>query len=143
MNYIQLWSKNHSNGNCTNVVIYIGVVLHYTNVSIGKRHKIIKIWGMDSSRAESKLSSLPCGYTLQEAQAIMTELRNIQHSLSSGEKEKAELMASLSRLRDDLTRLKPLNNDLSPDLSTLSLPQEKFSTASQTDLSGLLVFVCV
>ena len=67
----------------------------------------------------------------------MTELRNIQHSLSSGEKEKAELMASLSRLRDDLTRLKPLN-DLSPDLSTLSLPQEKFSTASQTDLSGEL-----
>ena len=66
----------------------------------------------------------------------MTELRNIQHSLLSGEKEKAELMASLSRLRDDLTRLKPLNNDLSPDLSTLSLPQEKFSTASQTDLSG-------
>jgi protein KIBRA len=82
------------------------------------------------------LSSLPCGYTLQEAQAIMAELRNIQHSLSSGEKEKAELMASLSRLRDDLTRLKPLNNDMSPDLSTLSLPQEKFSTASQTDLSG-------
>ena len=82
------------------------------------------------------MSSLPCGYTLQEAQAIMAELRNIQHSLSSGEKEKAELMASLSRLRDDLTRLKPLNNDMSPDLSTLSLPQEKFSTASQTDLSG-------
>lgn len=66
----------------------------------------------------------------------MTELQNIQQSLSSGEKEKAELMASLSRLRDDLTRLKPLNNDMSPDLSTLSLPQEKFSTASQTDLSG-------
>lgn len=82
------------------------------------------------------MSSLPCGYTLQEAQAMMAELRNIQHSLSSGEKEKAELMASLSRLRDDLTRLKPLNNDMSPDLSTLSLPQEKFSTASQTDLSG-------
>nr|SVE74953.1 EOG090X00VK [Daphnia dolichocephala] len=88
------------------------------------------------SQAETKLSSLPCGYTLQEAQAIMAELRNIQHSLSSGEKEKADLMASLSRLRDDLTRLKPLNNDMSPDLSTLSLPQEKFSTASQTDLSG-------
>nr|SVE73385.1 EOG090X00VK [Daphnia atkinsoni] len=88
------------------------------------------------SQAETKLSNLPCGYTLQEAQAIMAELRNIQHSLSSGEKEKAELMASLSRLRDDLTRLKPLNNDMSPDLSTLSLPQEKFSTASQTDLSG-------
>jgi len=69
----------------------------------------------------------------------MTELRNIQQSLSSGEKEKAELMASLSRLRDDLTRLKPLNNDTSPDLSTLSLPQEKFSTASQTDLSGNLI----
>ena len=107
-----------------------------------KNKNFVAIWliSISNVRAETKLSSLPCGYTLQEAQAIMAELRNIQHSLSSGEKEKAELMASLSRLRDDLTRLKPLNNDMSPDLSTLSLPQEKFSTASQTDLSGMVFY---
>lgn len=67
----------------------------------------------------------------------MTELRNIQKSLSSGEKEKAELMQSLAQLKDELTRLQLCEG--SPDASTLSLPQEKLSTASQTDLSGELV----
>lgn len=67
----------------------------------------------------------------------MTELRNIQKSLSSGEKEKVELMQSLAKLKDDLTRLQLCES--SPDASTLSLPQEKLSTASQTDLSCELV----
>jgi len=43
-------------------------------------------------------------YNLTEAQAIVTELKNIQMSLSSGEKERAELMQSLAKLKDDLTR---------------------------------------
>lgn len=64
----------------------------------------------------------------------MAELRNIQKSLMSGEKEKAELMLSLAKLKDDLTRLQL--SESSPDVSTLSLPSEKLSTASQTDLSG-------
>lgn len=76
-------------------------------------------------------------YNITEAQAIMAELRNIQKSLSSGEKEKAELMQSLAKLKDDLTRLQL--SESSPDVSTLSLPQEKLSTASQTDLSCELV----
>ncbi|CAH0560752.1 unnamed protein product [Brassicogethes aeneus] len=76
-------------------------------------------------------------YNIAEAQAIMAELRNIQKSLSSGEKEKAELMQSLAKLKDDLTRLQL--SESSPDVSTLSLPQEKLSTASQTDLSCDLV----
>ncbi|XP_050297590.1 protein kibra isoform X2 [Anthonomus grandis grandis] len=76
-------------------------------------------------------------YNISEAQAIMTELRNIQKSLSSGEKEKAELMQSLAKLKDDLTRLQL--SESSPDVSTLSIPQEKLSTASQTDLSCELV----
>lgn len=63
----------------------------------------------------------------------MTELHNIQKSLESGEKEKAELMQSLAKLKDDLTRLQLCES--SPEISTLSLPQEKLSTASQTDLS--------
>lgn len=67
----------------------------------------------------------------------MAELRNIQKSLSSGEKEKADLMQSLAKLKDDLTRLQL--SESSPDVSTLSLPQEKLSTASQTDLSCDLV----
>ncbi|CAG9820133.1 unnamed protein product [Phaedon cochleariae] len=76
-------------------------------------------------------------YNISEAQAIMVELRNIQKSLSSGEKEKADLMQSLAKLKDELTRLQLSESSL--DISTLSLPQEKLSTASQTDLSCELV----
>ncbi|CAL1271093.1 unnamed protein product [Larinioides sclopetarius] len=84
------------------------------------------------SQVDQQFSGQTTCYTLAEAQAIMEELRNIQKSLSSGEKEKAELMQSLSRLKDDLSRLQPS----SPDASTMNIPLEKFSTASQTDLSG-------
>lgn len=87
---------------------------------------------------EQKLSLQQGGrYTISDAQAIMNEVRNIQKSLSSGEKEKADLMQSLAKLKDDLTRLQL--SESSPDASTLSLPQEKLSTASQTDLSCDLV----
>lgn len=82
---------------------------------------------------ELKLSARDGGcYNITEAQAIMTELRNIQKSLMSGEKEKAEIMQSVVQLKDDLTRIQ--NYEGSPDASTLSLPNEKLSTASQTDL---------
>lgn len=95
--------------------------------------------GVDTlASVEQKLSGHHGGcYNITEAQAIMTELRNIQKSLSSGEKEKAELMQSLAQLKDELTRLQLCEG--SPEASTLSLPQEKLSTASQTDLSGELV----
>ena len=46
-------------------------------------------------------------------------------------------MQSLAQLKDELTRLQLCEG--SPEASTLSLPQEKLSTASQTDLSGEIV----
>lgn len=46
-------------------------------------------------RVDQQFSGQATSYTLAEAQAIMEELRNIQKSLSSGEKEKAELMQVL------------------------------------------------
>lgn len=88
-------------------------------------------------RVEQKLSGPQGGcYNITQAQAIMAELREIQRSLSSGEQEKVELMRSLAKLKDDLTRLQLCES--SPDVSTLSLPAatDKLSTASQTDLSG-------
>lgn len=92
------------------------------------------------SSVEQKLSTNGSGlngggcYNISEAQAIMTELREIQRSLSSGEKERMDLMQSLAKLKDDLTRLQ-LCNENSPDTSTLSIPPVS-NTASQTDLSG-------
>ncbi|XP_026318032.1 protein kibra isoform X2 [Hyposmocoma kahamanoa] len=94
--------------------------------------------GVDTlTEVEQKLTTQQGCYNITEAQAIMTELKNIQKSLISGEKEKADLMQSLAKLKDDLTRLQL--GDASPDLSTLSIPQEKLSTASQTDLCADLV----
>ncbi|KAG6440283.1 hypothetical protein O3G_MSEX001206 [Manduca sexta] len=94
--------------------------------------------GVDTlAEVEQKLSAQQGCYNITEAQAIMTELKNIQKSLTSGEKERADLMQSLAKLKDDLTRLQL--GEASPDLSTLSLPQEKLSTASQTDLCADLV----
>ncbi|XP_045453380.1 protein kibra [Melitaea cinxia] len=94
--------------------------------------------GVDTlAEVEQKLNSQQGCYNITEAQAIMTELKNVQKSLTSGEKERADLMQSLAKLKDDLTRLQLA--DASPDLSTLSLPQEKLSTASQTDLCADLV----
>uniref|UniRef100_A0A023F4X0 Protein kibra n=1 Tax=Triatoma infestans TaxID=30076 RepID=A0A023F4X0_TRIIF len=83
-------------------------------------------------------------YNISEAQAMVAEVREIQRSLSSGEQERGELMRSLAKLKDDLTRLQL--GESSPDVSTLSLTSpslpntaDKLSTASQTDLSGELV----
>ena len=79
------------------------------------------------------------GLTIEEAKAIRAELLNIQHSLSTGEQEKIELMKSLACLKDDLTRLQPSESSL--DVSVLNA-HEKLSTASQTDLSGEVKIPC-
>ena len=91
----------------------------------------------------SSFNSGACNYTLEEVEAIRTELYNIQQSLSTGEQEKVELMKNLACLKDDLTRLQASsggqqsgqrNSDSSLDVSGSN---PSFSTAaSQTDLSG-------
>lgn len=45
-----------------------------------------------TSRIDQKVSNSPYGYKLQEAQAILSEVRSIRDAISSGEKEKQELM---------------------------------------------------
>ncbi|XP_076344894.1 protein kibra-like isoform X3 [Tachypleus tridentatus] len=99
----------------------IRTVLHY------------KEQGLETlSEVDQQFTDHPTGYSLEQAQAIMEELKNIQMSLSSGKKEKAELMQCLSKLKDELTRLQPSSSDI----MSLSIPSEKLNTASQTDLSG-------
>lgn len=73
-----------------------------------------------SVRVEQKLNSHQNGcYNISEAQAIMEEVRKIQKSLISGEREKRELMKSLAQVKDDLTRLQ-LRQE-SPDTSSFNL----------------------
>ncbi|GAB1604454.1 protein WWC2-like isoform X2 [Argonauta hians] len=82
---------------------------------------------------DQKLSRMDGGFTIDEAQAIMNEIKQTKKCLNTEEKQKQELMRSLARLKDDLTL--SWNTGSSPDLSTLSIPLEKSSTASQTDIS--------
>lgn len=82
---------------------------------------------------EQKLSSQQNGcYNIGEAQAIMQEVRKIQKSLLSGEREKKELIKSLAQVKGDLTRLQ-LRQE-SPEASTMNLAQDRICAASQTDL---------
>ena len=95
--------------------------------------------------------------SVEEANAIRCELQSIQQSLAVGEQEKTELMKNLACLKDDLTRLQ--HSDSSLDVSSASaaayaagnngdgqgenssVPIDRFSTASQTDLSGEVRYV--
>ncbi|XP_050526641.1 protein kibra isoform X1 [Daktulosphaira vitifoliae] len=95
------------------------------------------------SNVEQKLSNDGSRYNVVEAQAIVTELREIQQSLSSGQRERTGLMQSLAKLKDDLTRLQLCSATDDPDLqiqhSSSTQLSDKLSTASQTDLSGELM----
>ncbi|KAL9695514.1 hypothetical protein quinque_014799 [Culex quinquefasciatus] len=92
--------------------------------------------GVDTlSGVEQKLNSHINGcYNITEAQAILEEVKKIQKSLITGEREKKELMKSLAQVKDDLTRLQ-LRQE-SPDASTFNLAQDRVCAASQTDLSS-------
>lgn len=81
---------------------------------------------------EQKLNNHQNGcYSINEAQAIIEEVKKIQKSLLLGEKEKKELMHSLAQVKEDLTRLQ-LRQE-SPDASTFNLA-DRVSAASQTDI---------
>ncbi|XP_076467518.1 protein WWC2-like isoform X2 [Babylonia areolata] len=80
-----------------------------------------------------KLSSTG-GYSVGQAQAIISEIRQLQQYLTSGQKERNELVQSLARLKEDFLLSK--TGGSSPDVSTLSLAHDRHETASQTDLRG-------
>uniref|UniRef100_A0A3Q0ST20 WW and C2 domain containing 1 n=1 Tax=Amphilophus citrinellus TaxID=61819 RepID=A0A3Q0ST20_AMPCI len=90
-------------------------------------------------RIDQKVSNSPSGYKLQEAQAILSEVRSIRDAISSGEKEKQELMQKLAVLKDgfqlDLGSQQELWGS-SPSLanSELSIPRLYSDASSQTDI---------
>ncbi|KAK3100597.1 hypothetical protein FSP39_022334 [Pinctada imbricata] len=101
-----------------------------------KAEMVYKEKGVETlQHVEQKLSGQGGGYSVEQAHAIMSEIKELQSSMSQGEQEKQDLMQTLSRLKDDFLFNK--NGGSSPDVSTLSIPH-KYSTASQTDLRGEL-----
>ncbi|KAG7177001.1 protein kibra-like isoform X1 [Homarus americanus] len=84
------------------------------------------------AQVQEKLSGLTTGYTVEEAQVIIAELKNIEESLRAGEKEKAELIKSLTVLREDIISAETTQTIE----ANLEKSSEKHSTASQTDFGG-------
>ncbi|KAM4726060.1 protein KIBRA [Anableps anableps] len=86
-----------------------------------------------------KVSNCPSGYKLQDAQAILNEVRSIRDAISSGEKEKQELMQKLAVLKDGFQLDSGSQQELwgsSPSLanSETSIPRLYSDVGSQTDL---------
>ncbi|XP_034405745.1 protein KIBRA [Cyclopterus lumpus] len=88
---------------------------------------------------DQKVSNSPYGYKLQEAQTILSEVRSIRDAISSGEKEKEELMQKLAVLKDSFRLDSGSQQELwgsSPSLanSELSIPPIYSDAGSQTDI---------
>ncbi|XP_043928509.1 protein WWC3 isoform X2 [Protopterus annectens] len=91
---------------------------------------------------DRKMSIYHTNYKLDEAQAIMNELRNLKKSICTGEKERQDLMQSLAKLTDGFqnscsitSSLQDLQNNCSA-LSDTRLPQQYCDACSQTDIIG-------
>ncbi|KAF7697381.1 protein KIBRA [Silurus meridionalis] len=95
---------------------------------------------------DHKLASTSCGYKQHEAQAILKEVRTIKDAISSGEKEKQELMQKLAVLKDGFILDYGSQTDLwasNPCLSSsnLSLPRLYSDAESQTDIPSELLSI--
>ncbi|XP_069731321.1 protein WWC3 isoform X1 [Phaenicophaeus curvirostris] len=91
---------------------------------------------------DRKMSSAHTNYRLDEAQAIMSELRTIRKAICTGEKERQDLMQSLAKLTDGFRNSCCITDslqDLQHNSSLLSdscLPQQHCDACSQTDITG-------
>lgn len=94
---------------------------------------------------DRKMSSAHTNYKLDEAQAIMSELRTIKKAICTGEKERRDLMQSLAKLTDGFKNSFSLSDPLqefphNPGALGDSLPQQFCDAGSQTDIIGEFVF---
>ncbi|KAB0372126.1 hypothetical protein FD755_015918 [Muntiacus reevesi] len=94
---------------------------------------------------DRKMSNAHTNYKLDEAQAIMSELRTIKKAIYTGEKERRDLMQSLAKLTDGFRNSCSLNDPLQefpPGAGALgeSLSHQFCDAGSQTDIMGGFVF---
>uniref|UniRef100_A0A8C4J360 WWC family member 3 n=1 Tax=Dromaius novaehollandiae TaxID=8790 RepID=A0A8C4J360_DRONO len=91
---------------------------------------------------DRKMSSAHTNYRLDEAQAIMSELRTIKKAICTSEKERQDLMQSLAKLTDGFRNSCCITDSLqdfqhnSSSLSNSCLPQQHCDACSQTDITG-------
>ncbi|XP_018409006.1 PREDICTED: protein WWC3 [Nanorana parkeri] len=87
---------------------------------------------------DRKMSSTHTNYKLDEAQAIMSELRTIRQAICMGEKERRDLMQSLAKLTDGFRNSCCITDSIqnihnSSSLSDPCLSQQFCDACSQTD----------
>uniref|UniRef100_A0A8B9TBS9 WW and C2 domain containing 1 n=1 Tax=Anas platyrhynchos TaxID=8839 RepID=A0A8B9TBS9_ANAPL len=92
-------------------------------------------------KIDMKMSDTQGGYKLDEAQAILSEMKALKKAITSGEKEKQDLIQSLARLKDSFVNDRGSQSDLwassvSLESSSPSLPRQYLDVSSQTDVSG-------
>ncbi|XP_071412387.1 protein WWC2 isoform X2 [Pithys albifrons albifrons] len=107
-----------------------------------KQELLYKEEGFETlQQIDQKMSGGQGGYELCEAKAILRELKSIRKAISSGEREKQDLMKSLAKLREKFN-LDQTTETSEPDLSSSSInsqlcfPRQTLDTGSQTDISG-------
>uniref|UniRef100_A0A8C3UZZ7 WW and C2 domain containing 2 n=1 Tax=Catharus ustulatus TaxID=91951 RepID=A0A8C3UZZ7_CATUS len=107
-----------------------------------KQELLYKEQGFETlQQIDQKMCGGQSGYELCEAKAILKELKSIRKAISSGEKEKQDLMKSLAKLREKFN-VDQTTETSEPDLSSSSVnsqlcfPRQTLDTGSQTDISG-------
>nr|XP_005989542.1 PREDICTED: protein WWC2 [Latimeria chalumnae] len=107
-----------------------------------KQELLYKEQGFETlQRIDQKMSGGQSGYELNEAKAILNELKSIRKAISSGEREKQDLMQSLAKLKERFHFDQSIEIP-EPDLrssaanSHLSLSRHTLDAGSQTDISG-------
>ncbi|XP_058693623.1 protein WWC2 isoform X2 [Poecile atricapillus] len=107
-----------------------------------KQELLYKEQGFETlQQIDQKMSGGQSGYELCEAKAILKELKSIRKAISSGEREKHDLMKSLAKLRekfnvDQTTETSEADLSSSSVNSQLCFPRQTLDTGSQTDISG-------
>ncbi|KAM5221575.1 protein WWC3 [Ctenodactylus gundi] len=95
---------------------------------------------------DRKMSSAHTNYKLDEAQAIMNELRTIKKAICTGEKERRDLMQSLAKLTDSFKNSCSISDfmpDFTPSAGALGdsgSVQQFCDAGSQTDTVAEFVF---
>ncbi|XP_072481539.1 protein WWC2 isoform X2 [Notamacropus eugenii] len=107
-----------------------------------KQELLYKEQGFETlQQIDQKMSRDHTGYELSKAKAILTEMKSIRKAISSGEKEKQDLMQSLAKLQERLHLDQSIGRS-EPDLransvnSHLSLSRQTLDAGSQTGISG-------
>uniref|UniRef100_A0A8U8AV01 Uncharacterized protein n=1 Tax=Geospiza parvula TaxID=87175 RepID=A0A8U8AV01_GEOPR len=107
-----------------------------------KQELLYKEQGFETlQQIDQKMSGGQSGYELCEAKAILKELKSIRKAITSGEREKQDLMKSLAKLREKFS-VDQTTETSEPDLSSSSVnsqlcfPRQTLDTGSQTDISG-------